>query len=141
MDLTVQSMHSNCTWPSVWRDWYESNSFGSDNAVIKKPPRGLRNFYSDVTRDLEEIIIIDVREETIETPESVATSDIRHDKSILISDEASLIGMGEEVVYIEDSDDDVIPDNVSAVWRKENTGGVKKEINFITFIYICIYLY
>ena len=43
------------------------------------------------------------------------TSDIRHDKSILISDEASLIGMGDEVVYIEDSDDDVILDNVSAV--------------------------
>ena len=81
----------------MWRDRYESNSFGSDNAVIKKPPRGFRNFYSHITRDLEEIIIIDVREETIETPESVATSDIRHDKSILISDEASLIGMGDEV--------------------------------------------
>ena len=34
-----------------------------------------------------------------------------------------------------------IPDNVSAVWRKENTGGVKKEIHFITFIYICICIY
>ena len=32
-------------------------------------------------------------------------------------------------------------DNVSAVWRKENTGGVKKEIHFITFIYICICIY
>ena len=36
-----------------------------------------------------------------------------------------------------------IPDNVSAVWRKKNTGGLKKEIHFISFIYIyfCIYSY
>ena len=34
-----------------------------------------------------------------------------------------------------------IPDNVSAAWRKENTGGVKKEIHIITFIYIYIYSY
>ena len=36
-----------------------------------------------------------------------------------------------------------IPDNVNAVWRKENTGGVKKEIHIISFIYIyiCIYSY
>ena len=36
-----------------------------------------------------------------------------------------------------------IPDNVSAVWRKENTGGVKKDIHIISFIYIyiCIYNY
>ena len=34
-----------------------------------------------------------------------------------------------------------IPDNVNAVWRKENTGGVKKEIHIITFIYIYIYSY
>ena len=35
-----------------------------------------------------------------------------------------------------------IPDNVNAVWQKENTGGVKKEIHIISFIYIYInYLY
>ena len=39
-----------------------------------------------------------------------------------------------------------IPDNVNVVWQKENTGGVKKEIHIISFIYIiiliiCIYSY
>ena len=35
-----------------------------------------------------------------------------------------------------------IHDNVNAVWQKENTGGVKKEIHIIRFIYIYIkYLY